>query len=1483
MTPKEVVDEIRNLWSVDSKDPRITHYRVQLHNALERLSRDLYTRQTHFVLELIQNADDNAYSAAVEPALRFVISNDAVLVVNNEIGFSAENVESLCAVGQSTKSKRLGFIGEKGIGFKSVFRITDEPHIFSNGYSFKFSLTEENDPLGFVVPHWIEDIPQFVKHGQTTIYLPLRATAQPVFPLLEQVDSRLLLFLGKLEELDIEDCSTGKHRLVERVILSSNRIKLHDSYWKDGKPERKPVTRLFFVSKRTMAKPTDLVEAERSEVSETTLALAFPLREDGRAEGPNIQDVFAFLPTRPYGFRFIIQADFLVPASREDLHKDSSWNQWLRDNIAEAFLMVLPSFKEDPQLKHTFYAYLPVGGEVTDEFFLPVVSDLYSSLRAAESLQGETGNWYRPEQLLRAERDTRTLIPNTELKQLLGVEYLNSKTNAKVEVLDELRCVRFSEGHLTKCLENETWLQAKPDDWLSSLYAWFSRHFEKGDNVMRFRQTKMLRLEDGRLTSLAEGEVFFPPETKVRYGFEHELRTLRPGTFGSGDQDEATRSRQFLVDLGVKACTSYELIEGHILPLYQSDRWKTRRPEVLRGHVCYIKDHLEAYLSDPRSKVYANPLHRLQKTLLLASNSSTESGSRIYSVASGLYLSPQYGAHCELPRLLEGIDGIKVVSNEYSRLAGVSEKGESKRSAETAENDHEWPTFLKRLGVNAVPRLEQSANSVGRGRSSVVIYDYDLSAEFQAIVNCQAKMDSLLRFLDEVWTGFYRRFVIHSSAQVPSFVTVLRKMRIQTMSGERWHLCDCIVNSPVLQNLFGGSLPALGIPLHDSNFIKDMGVAVDINVAFGLARLQLLQSNGNNDRRVVEKLYRFLMQRFDEDPEGIRKAFTDQPLILIHGSTARYVRTTEVIWRDLGSVFESKRQALQHQYPGLKEFFVGQLGVAEDPDIQDIGATLERLAAKQSISEEEAKIVRDIYFDLATWLEDSENSDRAWFEELSTRAIFLTHKNEFKLPIEVLVNDDEAIAAAFAKCPEISFLGVPIEDQPDLATFILTCGIRYLSKVVIAKSTGSTASLQHEEWSGRLKNSIEHVARYLWSKMHDDYLRLRDGGAFSELAQLNCYTVQHLMVTYEVDRMQTTANKQVLVENGTLFVDLTATDEFDLIAEELSRFLGGNDELSNFISLLFAKGTSERIGKLFESRKISPLPVEEARYIEALLAGTQAKRPERKGILANLDTVKTEESGEFGDSANVAQQPSGDELPPTQARTLTEDVSSGPQERQESAESKEIVVSTITEVHWDPGIAPEGAQPGGEIGFSYRDQASPTEKPWEPDSELARREMTGGESGAKERLSNEARYAIGHWGEEWLTKVHLKEKFRKQYPGARIEDFDDGFDVISEAGRLKTVQWMNSQFDTLHPYDIVIKSAQGAIELYIEVKSTRDDKLSWFDMSLRQWEFAQNHRNFSLYRVYNAGTLTPMVAVIDDPAQQWKEGNLFARPVRIYA
>ncbi len=46
-----------------------------------------------------------------------------------------------------------------------------------------------------------------------------------------------------------------------------------------------------------------------------------------------MQSVFAFLPLRSYGFKFLIQADFEVPSNRSDVDRDSSWNQAILQEI----------------------------------------------------------------------------------------------------------------------------------------------------------------------------------------------------------------------------------------------------------------------------------------------------------------------------------------------------------------------------------------------------------------------------------------------------------------------------------------------------------------------------------------------------------------------------------------------------------------------------------------------------------------------------------------------------------------------------------------------------------------------------------------------------------------------------------------------------------------------------------------------------------------------------------------------------------------------------------------------------------------------------------------------------------------------------------------------------------------------------------------------------------------------------------------------
>jgi len=45
-------------------------------------------------------------------------------------------------------------VGQKGIGFKSVFRVTDVPEIHSNGFHIRFDVY--SGPLGYILPHWVE-------------------------------------------------------------------------------------------------------------------------------------------------------------------------------------------------------------------------------------------------------------------------------------------------------------------------------------------------------------------------------------------------------------------------------------------------------------------------------------------------------------------------------------------------------------------------------------------------------------------------------------------------------------------------------------------------------------------------------------------------------------------------------------------------------------------------------------------------------------------------------------------------------------------------------------------------------------------------------------------------------------------------------------------------------------------------------------------------------------------------------------------------------------------------------------------------------------------------------------------------------------------------------------------------------------------------------------------------------------------------------
>eukprot|EP00966_Prymnesium_polylepis_P030166 701293-Prymnesium_polylepis.1 len=62
----------------------------------------------------------------------------------------------MCQVGESSKLAGRGKIGRKGIGFKSVFQISDRPVVLSPPFQFCFD-TVAQGIFGYIVPSWVDE------------------------------------------------------------------------------------------------------------------------------------------------------------------------------------------------------------------------------------------------------------------------------------------------------------------------------------------------------------------------------------------------------------------------------------------------------------------------------------------------------------------------------------------------------------------------------------------------------------------------------------------------------------------------------------------------------------------------------------------------------------------------------------------------------------------------------------------------------------------------------------------------------------------------------------------------------------------------------------------------------------------------------------------------------------------------------------------------------------------------------------------------------------------------------------------------------------------------------------------------------------------------------------------------------------------------------------------------------------------------------
>lgn len=249
------------------------------------------------------------------PLVSFQVFSDRIIVECNEDGFTKGDLSAICSVGQSTKSVSYGYIGAKGIGFKSVFIAAWKVFIQSGHFTFCFEHRRDEENLGMVIPIW-QNAEEQLPSGITRMTLYFHETGDPaelihlrhtIFQQLNDLDHTCLLFLRNIERLQItfhnENGEVKDSKDFRVGDTNGHRVALKTtSTSADGTSTT--TARHYHVTRhmasglsRSANRKVPGTDEARTGSSQAEVVLAFPLTAESQ---PILepQEVFAFLPVR---------------------------------------------------------------------------------------------------------------------------------------------------------------------------------------------------------------------------------------------------------------------------------------------------------------------------------------------------------------------------------------------------------------------------------------------------------------------------------------------------------------------------------------------------------------------------------------------------------------------------------------------------------------------------------------------------------------------------------------------------------------------------------------------------------------------------------------------------------------------------------------------------------------------------------------------------------------------------------------------------------------------------------------------------------------------------------------------------------------------------------------------------------------------------------------------------------------------------------
>ncbi|MCG2733123.1 MAG: DUF3883 domain-containing protein [Pseudodesulfovibrio aespoeensis] len=640
---------------------------------------DRYDDRTHFIFELLQNAEDALGRRGTWDGTRgitFDLTSESLTLSHFGASFNEADVRGVCGIAESTKDR--SSVGRFGIGFKSVYTFTDRPEIHSGLEDF----TVEN----YVQPRRADRLE--LKPEETRIILPLKPEDTTALHEITEGFKRLgpssLLFLRHINEIswNAPGGASGIYLRSQPTFLAPDVQKITVIGQESGQAD---VDQNWIVFRR------DVFLADGAMGG--SVEVAFSVEADGDEPGqwsvrpvPTSPLVVFFPTVVSTNLGFLVQGPYLTTPSRDNIRQGEPWNQHLVEETAALVVDAIRWFREKSMLDTSTLRCLPLDRQgFKDSMFAP----FFEAVRQAfldEALLPRFGGGYvaAGQAKLARTQELRELFSPGHVAVLFDIEGAawlsgditeDKAPEIRKYLMRELEIEEVTPAKIVSRLSRE-FLEAQADEWIVLLYQFLS---EQETALRRYLDTiPLLRLADGsHIVARENGK----PTAFLPSGSETGFPTIRNAVCSTME------SRNFLLSLGITEPDLVDDIIWNVKPKYDQS-------EVVVGDTEYVTDIeriLAAFETDSKAQ-RQKLLSGLRETAFVKIVEVGSVRSEGYGKPSETYLATE-----RLKQLFAGVPGIQIVDDSYFCLRG--------------ENIRE---LLEACGALRYPRPVEAPNSLTR-------------------------------------------------------------------------------------------------------------------------------------------------------------------------------------------------------------------------------------------------------------------------------------------------------------------------------------------------------------------------------------------------------------------------------------------------------------------------------------------------------------------------------------------------------------------------------------------------------------------------------------------------------------------------------------------------------------------------------------------------------------------------------------------------